>query len=321
MFSEILKINPRLDNSDLNKMDRSLSQRFAGIAKKFGKGLGGVLAGGGIAGIALGFVDKLLNPLKETQDRIDALLKQGDDIVTNAQQFGTTAGKLFKLRTLAKSTGLDEENLFMLINKFQNSVAEAAADPKKESAVRQFVNIPDTGDAFFQFIQSLQAMKKTDPNGALLAEQQVFGEKQILKLADFIATDFGQQLRLLMLAPDTTYNAAANASGSANDVADIKTAKREADEFVRKSGLITPAMLELRDQQIRNEEAREEERMRNYQSLMALSEASSQMLGRIEKEGLALLREIAPGIKKISDIVSKLSISRFVKGMLMGDGK
>src|SRR4051812_39877327 len=136
VFKEILQIIPRLSSSDLASMDATLSRRFSNIAKKFGKGLLATLTGGGIAGIGLGLIDKLLNPLKETQDAIDRTLKQGDDIVTYAKQFGTTSGKLYRLMQIAKSTGLDEGSFFMLLEKFQATVAEAAADPKKQTSVR-----------------------------------------------------------------------------------------------------------------------------------------------------------------------------------------
>src|SRR5687767_8200002 len=107
MFSEILKIIPQLDSGDLAKLESSLSGRFTRIAKKFGKGLGSILTGGGIAGLALGLIDKLLNPLKDVQEAIDRSLKDSDDLVTNAKQFDTTAGKLAKLVALGKSTGLE----------------------------------------------------------------------------------------------------------------------------------------------------------------------------------------------------------------------
>jgi hypothetical protein len=47
MFSEILKIIPKLDSKDLANMERTLGIRFARVAKKFGGGIMSVLKGGG----------------------------------------------------------------------------------------------------------------------------------------------------------------------------------------------------------------------------------------------------------------------------------
>src|SRR5690606_31986576 len=121
--SEILKIIPKIDAKDLKAMENTLSARFKKIAKGFGKGLASVIKGGGIAGIGLALIDKVLNPLKEVQDAIERTLKANDDVATNAKQFETTAGKLSKLIALGQATGLESEDLYKLISKFQGSVA------------------------------------------------------------------------------------------------------------------------------------------------------------------------------------------------------
>ena len=209
-------------------MEKSLTTRFGRIAKKFGKGLVATLTGGGVAGLALGLIDKLLNPLKETQEAIDRVLAQGDDVVTNAKQFNTTAGKLFKLQQLAKSTGLDASQLDLLITKFQTAVAEAEADPNKQSAVRQFVGEKDTAEGFFKFIQSLQRL---DKNAQVRAQQEVFGEKQILKMADFLNTDFAKQSALIGGRSAEEFTPGLEKLGELNDLKDALAVKRENEDL------------------------------------------------------------------------------------------
>jgi len=89
MFSEILKIKPQLDNSDLNKMERTLQSRFKRIAKSFGGGIIQCPQGRGAFGAILAIVDKVLNPSRKLKS-IERILKSSDDVATNAKQFGTT---------------------------------------------------------------------------------------------------------------------------------------------------------------------------------------------------------------------------------------
>lgn len=316
MFKEILKIIPMLENKDLNQMERNLGSRFTKIAKKFGKGLVGALAGGGIAGLAIGLIDKLLNPLKETQDAIDRVLKQGDDIVTNAKQFGTTAGKLFKLQALAKSTGLDPESLFMLVNKFQNAVAEAKADPTKQTSVRKFVGQTDTAEAFFGFIQALQKMDKSQQ---LLVQQEVFGEKQTLKMADFLQTNFASQLQILKARPSEQYTPGLEKLGTLNDVKDALEARRELEDVLKKSNLINPQMVMSQNARAQLELDRENTRIGSYKALASVDLGVSKITAIIEKGALDLIK-VAEKASSLNDLVMKLSVSRVFKGILGSGG-
>jgi len=316
MFSEILKIKPRLDNADLNKMDRQLGQRFGKIAKKFGKGLVGALAGGGIAGLALGIIDKLLNPLKETQEAIDRVLQQGDDIVTNAGQFNTTAGKLFKLTQLGKATGLDEGSLYTLMQKFQGAVAEAGADPAKPSAVRNFVGQEDQADAFFEFIQALQKMDKSEQ---VLVQAEVFGEKQIQKMSDFLQSDFGKLGQMLQLNDASTYDVAVKNLGAMKDLTDALEARRTAEDIVKKGTLITQGIVNQKDAMERFTLTRENERIGQYGTQMAIAMASQRMMTMMES-GIQDLAKIVINSTNITSVITKFSATRMFKGWL-GMGK
>lgn len=317
MFKEILKIIPTIGSSDLNKMERSLTQRFGRIAKKFGKGLTASLAGGGIAGLALGLIDKLLNPLKETQEAIDRALKRGDDVVTNAKQFGTTAGKLFKLQALGKATGLDPEQLDVLLTKFQGAVAQAKANPQDESAssVRQFRNDTDMAESFFQFIQQL---KKMDKNQQVLVQTQVFGEKQILKMADFLQTDFTK------IAP--TFGAADKATpgleklAEMNDLKDLRASQQDFNDTLKKAGIITKGMVENNARRQQLDLDAENQRIGSYKSLATVAEASTKMLAGIET-GILKLADMLEKLGGISEKVEKFSTKGFWRSIFGGGGK
>lgn len=312
MFKEVLTIVPKLSSGDMNAMERSLSTRFGKIAKKFGKGLVATLTGGGIAGLALGLIDKLLNPLKETQDAIDRVLKQGDDIVTNAQHFGTTAGKLFRLQALAKSTGLDSESLFMLMEKFQSQIAQAAADPNKESAVRNFVGSKDMAEAFFEFIQSLQKMDKTQQN---LVQQDVFGEKLILRMADFLQTDFGWQQKLIGGPKSEDMTAPLEHLNRLNDLKDALEANRMMTDTMSKSKEINAGMIKSQDERIRLDLQKENQQIKSYEDLAAISNATAQ-LANLASDVTLKLTSLLVNTTSMAENMKKLSNSRVVKGFL-----
>ncbi len=187
MFSEILKIQPQLDNADLNKMEKSLSGRFSKIAKGFGRGLG--IAAGFALGAAV--LDKLINPLQEVKAAIDRTLGKADDIVTNAKQFGTSTENLLKLRSLGAVNGVSAETMDLLLNKFQGNLAQAKANPNDAnvSGVKNFIGQKDTAEAFFNFITQLQKMNATQRT---LIETQTFGEKLNVRAAGLFQSDMGQ---------------------------------------------------------------------------------------------------------------------------------
>ena len=317
MFSDILKIKPKLEEKDAKAMERSLQTRFNKLAKGFGKGLTNVLKGGGIAGIALGLVDKLLNPLQEVQASIERVLKSSDDLATNAAQFNSTTGRLFKLVQLAKATGLDQDNLFMLINKFQTAVAEAKADPTKPAAVRNYTGTEDTVEGFFQFIQSLQRMEKGQQ---LLVQQSVFGEKQILRMADFLQTDFAKKFEEVGLGKFTTQKLTTSIEKLAglNDLADALTARREVEDVIGKSGVINEGMIRARDKQERIALERENQRIKSYTDLANISTTVDKIMIQVEN-GIGLLGKLigtlTPMADKVINAVDRLLKSPMVRGV------
>ena len=240
MLTEVLKIQPKLDNKDLNQMERQLGSRFSRIAKGFGRGL----KMASMAALGAAVLDKLINPLQEVKAAIDRTLGKADDIVTNAKQFNTTTENLLKLRSLANVRGITNENLDQLLTKFQGSVAAAAANPNDpaNNSVRNYVGEKDTAVAFYNFITQLQKM---DKNQQLLIQTQVFGEKQVLKMAEFLQ-DVGFKESAASLA-GINFAQVAKATEKSAELNDKMTANRTVNELrdmVNKSKVIGPGTIE-----------------------------------------------------------------------------
>jgi hypothetical protein len=339
MFSEILKIKPQLDSGDLNSMVNNLSGRFASVAKKFGSGLKSAILGGGITGLAISVIDRLLNPLKETQETIDKILHQSDDIVTSAKQFETTAGKYFKLQQLAKSTGLDEEVLKTMLGKFQVALAQTRADeidPSKSLADRQknplrnFIDVKDTADAFFQFAQAIQKQPK---DKQVLIQQDIFGEKLFGKAAEFFQTDFPDQLNKIGAKASESYTPALEKGAKLSDLQDALTAKRTLDDVVTKSNLINENMVFSKDKAERKLNEQDDKRIQSYESMKNIDNAMVNIQQKIENLLLYFEKSVVQGSEisskvdnvvksvqdtgsSISNALRKVTESRPVRGVL-----
>lgn len=332
MLSEVLKIIPKMDEKDLRAMQQALQNRFTKLTKSFGKGLVNVLKGGGIAGIALGLIDKLLNPLKEVQDAIERTLKTSDDLATNARAFDTSTGKLFKLVTIAKATGLDQDTLFMMLQKFQTNLAQARANPNDPSvnAVKNFIGSKDTVDAFFNFVQQLSRL---DSNKRVLVENQTFGEKNILKMNDFVQT-IGNPKDLADVIKNTGIDKATaqkltkdiDSLSHLNDLADALSAGRDFRDVQNKAGAITEEMVRNIDKADRQAKEREDRNIANFNNLEAISITMDRLQGLAE-QGIAMLgglvTKVIPFVEKTSNAIDRLMKSSWLtKGIkLFGGGK
>lgn len=318
MFKEILQIVPQLSSSDLNNMEQSLGKRFGNIAKKFGKGLLGAIAGGGIAGLALGLVDKLLNPLKEVQEAIDKTLNRGSDLAVQAKQFNTTAGELAKLQAFGQAKGIDPESLNHLIEKFQSAVSEAVADPTKQTSVRKFVGEKDTAQAFFDFIQGLQ---KLDKNKQIQVQQEVFGEKQILRMSEFLNADFGKlNDKFKGISTDRITKDVAKVD-NLDELNKTLGAVRGLKDFNDKAEKMNANMIILRNDQEKRKLEIENKQIGSYESLANIEAASTEILDTI-KSGILTLTNLLVKVTNLAENVKKVTSSPMVRGIkkLFGGG-
>jgi hypothetical protein len=259
--------------------------------------------------------------LKEVQEAIDRTLSASDDLATNSKQFNTTAGRLAKLQAFGKSAGLDPDSLSMLITKFQTAVAEAKNDPNKVTSVRNFVGIEDTAEGFFEFIQSLQKMNR---NQQLLVQQEVFGEKQILKMADFLNSDFASVAKYFEKIDTTSLTKSINKGADLNDLQDTLAAVRNLQDIQNKSKIINEGMITARDRSERIALERENARIRSYEDLRTVSDTSEKIMTLVE-QGVAMIGKLitmlTPAIDKITTSLQTLSKSRLVRGFFGGEEK
>lgn len=322
MFTEILKIKPQLDGKDLSAMENSLNGRFKKIAKKFGSGLLDVIKGGGIAGLALGLIDKLLNPLKEVQEAIEKSLKGGDDLATYAKQFNTTAGNLARLQAFGKASGLDAEGVRMLLVKFQGAVAQSALKPGEITSTSAYVGKKDTAEAFFEFVQALQKLTPTQQN---LVQQEVFGERQILKASEFLHADFAFLSKALGGPSAEQLTAAAEKLGTLNDMKDLLAARRDLKDLPTKAALIGPHTIGGIDRAANLDLSQENKNIAKAPDLEKIALANQKLINLAVNEFLKLAPLVAPLLMQLADklgiVTSAVDKSRALRGIVPGAGK
>lgn len=316
MFSEILKINPKLDNTDLNKMESQLSGRFGKIAKKFGSGLKTALSIGGIASIGLALIEKVLNPLKEIQDQIEKTLHRADDLKTNAEQFGTTSGNLFKLQTLAQAHDVAPDQLNLLIGKFQVAVAQALADPSKQTSVRNFAfQGADTAESFFQFIQAVNKLPKEQQT---LAQAEVFGEKQMFKAAEFFnEKDFTSLSRKIGLAPSETYTKKIDRAAELSYTDKILKANLAVKDLIQSADKISEKQVLGINVSQGVAESRTRNRIDAFDKIKTVDDSINTITALLT-DSLLGIQDMSKALRDITAIANKIPGAKLMRGILPG---
>ncbi len=325
MFTEILKVIPKLDDAATSSMVRSLSSRFAKVAKAFGGGVISALKGGGYVAIASALVDKVLNPLQHVQEVIDKTLSKGSDLETFARQFDTTAGKLARLQALGEASGLDPEGVRLLLLKFQAAVSKSALAPDDPSAVKNFVGRPDTAEAFFQFIQNMQKLNSTQRN---LVQQEVFGERQIGRASEFLNSDFKKLNRQVGGPGDQEITASVKSLRAEQDYLQVRNAQRDLKEITNNAAKITPHAIQSIAKRQDVESAGETRNLGNFDRLERLQIAGERIANQMEQGFAKIAPLLAPALEALPGILAKLNIagnavekSRALRGLIPGQGK
>lgn len=344
MWTEFLKIKPQLSTADVNSMANSLSKRFLGVAKTFGSGLKNALLGGGVIGAVSAILNKILNPLKDTEEALNAFLARTDDIATNAKQFETTPGKLARLQSFGVSAGLSPQETNTMVGKFQVALAEARAekndpniepkDKKQFNLLKDFVDIEDTAEAYFQFIQALQ---KVDKDTQILAQKQVFGEKLILKQADFISQNFEQLSKEFSGISTAALTQSILFGEGLADRTDLLTAKRGEADLIKKGSIVPEQAPELFNKAAQNKLNTENERLANFEYLKKGAISAQQISDRIENLIILIGTKVpliidsinnfagytsngASALSRISDSIKNLQISNALKEIFTKKG-
>ncbi len=335
MFSEVVKLVPQVDGAGLNRMFNDLTKRFDNVARKFGDGMKNALKFGGLVALGGALISRLVNPLQRAEEVIDRILNKGDDAVTNANEFGTSAGNLLRLEALGKARGVEPEVMRNLLGKFQAALSKeqeaaalparlqeklsketdpvkrqqleqdltnATADKNKGGLLHDFIGIKDTAEAFFAFKQSLQSLDKSQKT---VVEGQVFGERVRGKASEFLNSSAAEDKTFLDKLPSSSaLSDAAQRTNTLSDKRDELSSAREARDFLTKSFLVSDSHVNALDQSVGLKNKAENEDLRRFDALKSSSIAIQELTEKFDKFVTELSKDVLPelvkGIKAIS---------------------
>jgi len=323
MFKSVMKVTPKIDKRGLDKMERSLSQRFKRVANGFSKGFAKIFKGGAFIGAALAFVDKLLSPIKEVNEALERTLQSNDSISTFAAQLNTTAGKLQKLQAIVGTgTGLTQDKLLDILTKFQLGLAEERKTPGS-MGLKDFTEFGDVSDAFFSFIQSMKSANDDDKN---LVTKRVFGDEGVKALAEAYQIDVGQIMKQSGL--DKVSFEALDKSiekiAALSNMSDALKAGRQTRDIIDKARVLNEGIIRSREDKAALDLKRENERFKSYQNLQNLTNTVDNIFiaveGMVAKLG-EFIGMATPWIKKVGGFIDETRSSSWFKGLFKWGGK
>lgn len=316
MFQEILRIKPVLEPAAAKKMEVSLSQRFGRVAKRFSTGLKAVVSGTAL-GIGLNILAKILNPIQELEERMNALLGKGKSTLDLADRFGTSAGKLMRLQTVGERLGVDPSDLQSMMQKYAEAIEtgrEELTKPLKDQSEatrilsQDFLDQKDMAESFFKFIQSLRNV--TDQNERARIEKEVLGERLYGYKRRFTDADFEKELRSVPSAQE--FNMATGKAVMTDEDVRIQRVNREAQQYLKEAGTLGPGTFNAigaLEQARTNKEIKE---FAKFNTMATTARGVEEAMNTLKTP----LVELQVGIAKLVVFIEKLSQSRWFRNVV-----
>lgn len=303
-------VNPQVSASDGQKMENDLNRRFANVSKKFGTHLKNSLTtslkAGAAAGIAGTIALLATNPFEKVQADLHNTLNTADDIVTRARQFGVSTAKFAQLQAIANSVGIEVD---MALQQFSSKLQEArdykAGDETKSRALEQFVNNKDIIENFYDFIKSVGSLPATQRNAEI---GKVYGDKIQLKIAELV--DQTIDVRKKQVKPTLgTFEDLGKANeklAEREDQAAIARVRRQGDEAIRKSRVITSGTINVDDAVERAKINKEVQQLSQFEIYARQAALQEEMLKSIDKLRAHVMDVAFPALQKAVEILGAM---------------
>lgn len=296
MSSYILKVQPMLDESKAKRIESSLVKRFGSVAKKFGRGIKNALkfgiTGGGIATV----LSAILQPLKEADEKLNAILAKADNVGTRAQQFGTNAADYLAFQESAGSKGISEDELVNILGRMQTLIGEAKLG--KDNVLSNF---KDETDMIKVFVNLTKALNGLDNETRAKYESTIFGRRAVGKLEDFITSDIealGREITGRMSKERANRELAR--LGMVEDEQSILRSRRDFEDTFDAAKNITYSTVQAQDKNERNKNERANQKMSNYEMYAKIQDTVDKLLLAVTNITTPLLQVISPLVDLIA---------------------
>jgi hypothetical protein len=161
-------------------------------------------------------------------------------------------------------------------------------------------------------------------NQQVLVQQEVFGEKATLKMAEFLRADFKMLARSMGVKSASVYDPKVNKLGALNDRLEEGRAGLELRDMEAKSSVINKGMIDSMINAQKLELDRENQRIKSYSNIQAISDTIGKVMLLLEmgmEQIGKFINFVTPAIQKLVAAVEKVANSRMVRGIFGGDGK
>ena len=336
MFTEILKIKPKLDNASAKQAENSLSKRFGRVSKKFGAGLKGAIKGN-LLFMSLGFIAGMLNPLKDVEERFKALMGQGNDLQESADIAGTTPAKMQVLRDTAYIRGnITPDKLDGMIASFTSAVEKAREEQtvinksgdknaklsEESSYVKDWLDSTDMAEAFSEFTQSLKSLTDSsgldglsDATGLALrnkVETSVLGEKQKGSAKKFIETDFSEFYKAVAPKDANVMNRATKNITEQSMLDRVLETQRRNNDYIDMSGQLNSSRVTDMSARATLDDKKIQDQARAYETLSNMASGLTEIIDTMK----IFMNLVSEGLGNIGLLLKSFGLSRAVRGVV-----
>ncbi len=317
----ILNIKPTISPSEGRKLENSLNQRFARVAKKFGgalrtgiSGLKGVIAGVfttgimGAVGVLGGILTAMLsNPINQLNQAIDKALGKADNISTRAGQIGTTSGRLLQIEAVAESAGV--KNFDMIISRFQTELQKSRTG--ESDLLKEFAGEEDTLEAFIKVIDSIKQLKPAEQN---LMISKIFGERANLQLAEFIQADLkARRQQIFGNRSEKELTVAVDKLGKMEDLQAILRQKTAVDDLLTKSRMINEGTIRMQNAHEKSQLTQENKQMGAYGDFAKLALIQQDLKSLLTDIQVKLIPAVVATAENVGDLWTGFKTSKIGK--------
>lgn len=315
---EYLKIKTVLDAASGAAMERTLSQRFMRVSKRFGRGLKDLIKGS-VIGISIGLLDKILNPIAALEEKIKSLLGQSTDIRDLAEQFNTTPGQLKRLQDVAQSLGVQPDQLREMLSKYAQAVETAREElrtgqklSESSKVVKDFVEEKDLAEGMVQLLRALSVS-----DNQALQEKAVFGEKLVGGARRLRDTDIGTQAASLNLPSAQRNERAIQKNAGLQDTLNELNAKAGAKNFLAGSDNLNAQMIAAMQRAEAKAEAKEMQDLKRYETLRATADEITRIGNGIKRASEWVAQGVG-ALGRLEGHLERFLSSRFARGLGLG---
>ena len=300
--SYLITIKFAADASATKQTEKKLNSVFDRVTKRFKSGLGKVASGfktglklTSMAGALATVLSRILAPLSELNDKINATLSRARDIKQNAAAYGTSVEELTALQGYAAGSGISAEALNAAMAKMQVLIGQAASG--EENILSNYAGATNMAKAFYNIMNQLA--NETDNTKRAAMASEIFGARAITQLNPLISGGMGKDFKdFIKQANLKGYAGAVNTLAERENQQSKLAFLTDINDTIAKSKIITADTLEKQNKNRQAALNRENANLSNYDNLASMDTSIQQILQQITSVVTFISTKLMPFVEK-----------------------